>query len=106
MSTKCTIGYDIKNFHLYEECFDRDQIYLELNGDCFEIVDSFSSKHEREITIGVDVTTWRKIVQSWIDSHWGKNPQLDHEEQKIDIEYINKLIENDLRVKAKKEIEE
>jgi len=104
MSTKCTIGYDNKNFHLFEECFDKDKVYLELNDDCFEIIESFSSKNCREITIGIDVTIWRKIIESWTNSHWGKTPDLDHEEPKIDASYIKELIENSIRYNAKKEI--
>lgn len=104
MSTKCTIGYDNDNFHLYEECFDRDKIYLELNNDCYEIVDFFSSKDKKEFAIGIDVTIWRKIVDSWLNSHWGKNSSLDHKECEINLERTKKLIENSLRNQAKKEI--
>lgn len=104
MSTRCTIGYDNDNFHLYEECFDSDNIYLELNDDCFEIVESLSSKNKREIVVGINVTIWRKIVDSWLNSSWGKNPALDHKKPDIDTEYINKLLEDWLRRDAKEEI--
>jgi hypothetical protein len=104
MSTRCTIGYDTENFHFYEESFDKDKVYLELNDDCFEVIDFFISKEKREIAIGIDVTIWRKIVDSWLNSYWGKNSSLDHKEQEIDTEYINKLVESSLRDKAKKEI--
>jgi hypothetical protein len=104
MSTRCTIGYDTKNFHLYEECFDKDKIYLELNDDCFEVVDSFFSKESREITVGIEITTWRKVVESWINSHWGKNPDLDYKEPKINTSYMKELIENSLLHDAKEEI--
>ena len=30
MSTRCTIGYG-EGYHLYEECFDQDKVWLELD---------------------------------------------------------------------------
>ena len=106
MSTRCTIGYDNENFHLYEECFDNDKVYLELSGDCHEVVDSFYSKDSREITVGIDVSVWRKIVESWLNSHWGKTADKDHKKPEIaDAPYINELFEGILRRQAKKEIQ-
>jgi hypothetical protein len=102
MSTRCTIGYD-KDFHLYEECFDTNNVYLELDGDKHSVELEYSS-HVKNVVISIDVTTWRKIVDSWINSNWGKNASQDHKEHEIDTEYINKLTDISLRAKAKKEI--
>ena len=33
MSTRCTIAYDQKDFHFYQECFENENVYLELDGD-------------------------------------------------------------------------
>lgn len=35
MSTKCTIAYG-EDFHFYHECFDDDNVYLEIEGDDIE----------------------------------------------------------------------
>lgn len=35
MSTKCSLAYG-DTFHLYQECFDEDNVYLELEGIEYE----------------------------------------------------------------------
>ena len=91
MSTKCSIGYG-DDFHLYEECFDQDKIYIELNGDQHDLEVEFLGKN-KSFTVAIDITTWRKIVESWNKSHWSSHPERDHEQPKIDLEYLQELAE-------------
>jgi hypothetical protein len=104
MSTRCTIGHD-KNFHLYEECFDSDNVYLELEGDKHGIeLEHFGNT--KSVIVSIDVSTWRKIVESWMSSEWCSRPERDYKTPEIDVEYFNRLIENRLREVAKKELKD
>lgn len=98
MSTRCTIGYG-EGYHLYEECFDRDKIWIELEKNVSEI--EYTSL-DGCLVVGIDVAAWRVMVNSWLLSHWGKNPDLDHKEPKIDLEYFNELMESIKKKKEKK----
>ncbi len=51
MSTKATIKYG-DSFHLYNDCFDDDAIYLELNGK-FEIEFSVSEEGNQYLTVRI-----------------------------------------------------
>jgi hypothetical protein len=75
MSTKCTISYDT-DYHLYQEVFDSDNVYLKLDGDGWKaLVDAgFNSN---QVSLRLDVKLWRKIVQGWLESNWGKHPEWD-----------------------------
>ena len=84
MSTRCTISYD-DTFHLYEECFDNHNVYLELSGPGWDASISTGEVDWRDgdITrpkacVKMDITLWRKIVDGWMKSHWGTNPGRDH----------------------------
>jgi hypothetical protein len=102
MSTRCTIGYG-DGYHLYEECFDQDKVWLELEGKVSEV--EYSSIHDGCLVVGIDVATWRALVESWLKSHWGNNVGRDHKEPKIDLEYFNEIVENAKKNKEKKDVE-
>ncbi len=96
MSTRCTIAYDQKDFHFYQECFENDNVYLELDGDGWAASLDTANVDWREDTgsrprlgLKIDVTLWRKIVDGWLESEWGKNPSQDH--KKIDFDPENTL---------------
>lgn len=76
MSTRCTIGYGEKH-HLFEEICDSKKIWIQLDSDSFEtefrIYDGNNS-----LVVGIDVATWRKIVEAWNNSSWGKDPERDY----------------------------
>jgi hypothetical protein len=55
MSTKSSLVYG-KNYHLYEEIFDRENIWLQLAGAEFE------ASHQ-SITIGIPLNIWEIIRQ-------------------------------------------
>lgn len=61
MSTKCTLAHG-KDFHLFEECFEEDAVYLELEKAEFE-----ASNHSIRVRIPIDI--WeiiRKFSQNSI----------------------------------------
>lgn len=97
MSTRCTISYS-DDFHLYEECFDRDNVYLCLdNGDWSAALetatvdwrDGNSRRPSLHVRMGVDL--WRQIVDGWVKSHWAQHPERDHEQVEFDGGWLSKL---------------
>ena len=66
MSTRCTIGYG-EGYHLYEECFDQDKVWLELEGKVSEI--EYSSIRDGCLVVGIDV-----VVRAVEERH----PEIDH----------------------------
>lgn len=57
MSTKVSLSYGPK-FHLYQEMFDCDNVYLQIDGHEFEI-----SNNRAMIQIPLEV--WNKIIEEW-----------------------------------------
>jgi hypothetical protein len=105
MSTRCTIAYDQKDFHLYQECFENDNVYLQLEGEGWaasldtERVDWREGEGRKPtLLLRVDVTLWRKIVEGWVESQWGQDPSSDHKKDNWDPEAFNGWLEN-LRLK-------
>ena len=60
MSTKVSLSYGPK-FHLYQEMFDCNNVYLQIDGHEFEI-----SNNRAMIQIPLEV--WNKIVEEWPQS--------------------------------------
>lgn len=84
MSTRCTIAYD-DDFHLFQECFENNNVYLTLDGPGWEASLETSTIDWRDgerskpsVHLKVDVTLWRKIVAGWEKSHWAADPTQDH----------------------------
>lgn len=90
MSTKCTIGYG-DTHHLYEECFDPDKVWLRLDGKDFE-AEVGTRQDTASVTVGIDVTVWRKIVEAWLQSHWARHPERDHEKVELDLDSFEELL--------------
>ena len=90
MSTKCTLSHD-KDFHLYEECFDTRNVYLELDREGWKTHLDVDRQGITSITLQVDVKLWRKIVEGWNNSHWAKNPLKDYEEIEIDLDFMDRI---------------
>ena len=81
MSTKVGIAYD-EEYYLYQECFDNnDFVYLRVESSETS-VRNYNGKSETTLRVGIK--TWRKIVDGWINSDWGKHPEWD---EKNDVEY-------------------
>jgi hypothetical protein len=107
MSTRCTIAYDQKDFHLYQECFENDNVYLQLDGEGWgasldtDRVDWRKGEGKiPSLLLRIDVTLWRKIVEGWMSSQWGQDPSFDHKKDNWDPEAFNGWLES---LKLKKE---
>ena len=91
MSTRCTISYD-DQFHLYQECFENDNVYLTLDGDGWQAGVTTATVDWRDgdstrprLCLQMDVTLWRKIVEGWAASQWGQHPEDDHKKIEFDL---------------------
>jgi hypothetical protein len=100
MSTRCTIAYDQKDFHLYQECFESDNVYLKLDGagwdaslDTAPIDWRDGDVNRPSLKVRIDVTLWRRIVEGWLESQWAKDPSVDHAKHDFDPEAALKWIE-------------
>lgn len=84
MSTKCSLAYG-DTFHLYQECFDEDNVYLELEGIEYEAT-------SERVMVSVPVAIWETIREySILDlSHADKS---DEEIQAMVIEAVDERIE-------------
>ena len=99
MSTRCTISYDANDYHLYEECFDSDNVYLILDGGDWAASLASAGVDWRKdepqdrpsLSIRMDVKLWRKIVEGWLASDWAAHPERDHVKKEVDIEWLNSL---------------
>lgn len=56
MSTKCTIKYG-DGFHFYDECFDDDNVYLQLDEADVEM-------YGRQVTLAIPKAVWAVIRES------------------------------------------
>ena len=100
MSTRCTIAFDQKDFHFYQECFENDNVYLQLDGDGWAASLDTAGVDWREDTgprpklgLRIDVTLWRKIVEGWLASEWAKDPTRDHEKINFNPDTLNPWLE-------------
>lgn len=99
MSTRCTISYDANDYHLYEECFDSDNIYLQMDGAGWaaslssELIDwrKGEDTERPSLHLRIDVTLWRAIVEGWLKSEWAKKSDLDHVSKEINFDGLNAL---------------
>lgn len=99
MSTRCTISYDANDYHLYEECFDSDNVYLNLDGAGWSASLASANVDWRKdepqdrpsLSIRMDVKLWRKIVEGWMASDWAAHPERDQVKKEVDIEWLNSL---------------
>ena len=100
MSTRCTIAHS-NEFHLYEECFDKDNVYLRLDNGNWSA--SLETSHidwrdgestRPSLHLRMDVTLWRRIVEGWVISRWGQHPEDDHTKVEVDFEGFNSWLES------------
>ena len=75
MSTKVTLTHS-KDYHLYEECFDKNLVYLQLDDPVCLQVDMWEAS-KGKVTVAVPIETWRHIVEGWLKTHRAQNPDWD-----------------------------
>ena len=79
MSTKVTISHSSKH-HLYEEIFDRSNVYLQIEGYDFEVSNN-------KVMIQIPIEVWRPMVEDWTQRGWPKeedNKELDFGENLLE----------------------
>jgi|LWDU01.1.fsa_nt_gi hypothetical protein len=78
MSTKVTLSHS-KDYHLYEECFDKNLVYLQLDDPVCLQVDMWEAS-KGKVTVAVPIETWRHIVEGWLKTHRAQNPDWDNDD--------------------------
>lgn len=97
MSTRCSISYD-DNHHLYQECFENDNVYLTLDGKGWQAGITTASVDWRDgnstspsLSLQIDVTLWRKIVEGWLASQWAQHPEDDHRKIEFNVDLASTI---------------
>ena len=97
MSTRCSLAYS-DDFHLYQECFENDNVYLRLDSGNWSaaletaVIDWRDGDSTRpQLHIKMDVTMWRQIVDGWLKCYWSQHPEDDHRPFEINMDIVNKL---------------
>jgi len=100
MSTKASISHSDKH-HFYEECLDNSNVYLQIDNPPGLQVD-FWEASQGSATLVIPIETWRQVVEDWIISCWGKDPDRDNAEIELNPNF-NALF---AATKSKKETED
>ena len=84
MSTKATLSYsEDYRYHLYEECFDRSSVYLQLDNPVCLQFDRWEAS-ECKVTVAIPVEVWRHIVEGWLKTPRAQNPDWDNDNERSD----------------------
>ena len=92
MSTKATI-FNNKKFHLYEEAYDNDNIYLnldDLSGCCFEVWEE-GEKTKSHVRMVIPIESWRKLTEAWNKSPWANNKSRDASKAFLNAEHLKRI---------------
>lgn len=99
MSTKITLSYDESDrlkYHLYQECYENDNVWLQLDdASCFEV---HRDGGVTGLRVGIPVEIFRHMVEGWLNSPWGQDLKMDHyrpttEEEKEFLRVLNEFLE-------------
>jgi len=73
MSTKATISYG-PDFHLFEECFDGESVYLEVENTDFEV-------DPNRVAVKIPLDIWNQMLEDYNEKRriplLGKSGQLE-----------------------------
>jgi hypothetical protein len=112
MSTRCTISHS-DDFHLYQECFEQDNVYLNLDsGDWSALLETAAvdwrdgGSAKPRLHVRMNVTLWRRIIEGWIGSKWAQSPQSDHKKMDFDPQDALSWLENFNSKKEKVEVKD
>ena len=73
MNNKMTISH-INECHLYKDCFDDENIYIEMkdvSGCCFEIW-QHDTDIKSTVRIRVPVKAWKRMIRDWKEKNKDK----------------------------------
>ena len=70
MSTKATISRD-DDHHLYEEAFDEEFIYLQLDKSVeYKVRHNFYGRtHEKQLVVTIPHDVWREIIRGYVQKY-------------------------------------
>lgn len=81
MSTKITISHG-KNYHLWEEIFDRSNVYLRVEGHEYETSNG-------KVMVQIPIEVWRSMIQDWSKRGWSEKE--DGTETEISNNWLSSL---------------
>ena len=68
MASKTTITKE-EDFHLYEEPYDEERLYLELKNPEFHTIDNYyGDSHERKLTVTISKDVWYQLVKGFLEA--------------------------------------
>lgn len=91
MSTKATIAHD-EHFHLYAECFENENVWIELDHPGLEA--SLSIQEGRTVLrVAVPVRTWRAMIAGWNDDSWSSDTERDGTKVEFSLDAFEEMLE-------------
>ena len=84
MSTKCTLGHG-EHYHLYAECFENDNVWLQFAYDKAEVTLS-TRAGKPTVQMAIPIADWRALVAGWLESPWANDPARDGQPVEVGIE--------------------
>lgn len=88
MSTKVTITHG-DTFHLYEECYENDHVWLQIEKTTIEV---WANDSNNAVTIAIPVKVWRKMVQGWLNSSWADDLDRDNRPIELHLEGLEAIL--------------
>lgn len=83
MSTKVTLSHG-RNYHFYEEMFDRSNVYLRMEGHEYEVTND-------KVTIQIPIEVWRNILADWSKRGW--SVEQDNKSVELKTQWLESLEE-------------
>lgn len=79
MSMKVTLSLgtgETLDYHLYQECYENDNVWLQL----YDVKDFKIWRNGEKIClkIAIPIEIFRHATEGWQKSQWAQNPSLDH----------------------------
>jgi len=73
MSTKITLSCD-DSYHFFAECYDRQNVYLQLSNDLVSQVPNYSGTETR---IKIPAEIFREMFAAWLEAGWTKEQEAE-----------------------------
>jgi hypothetical protein len=79
MSTKISLSHS-NDHHLWEEIFDKSNVYLEIYGYQYEVSNNV-------VMMQIPIKVWRSLLEDWNKRGWPEEE--DHEEIEISDKFLS-----------------
>jgi hypothetical protein len=85
-----TLGYG-EDWRLFQEEHEKDRVWVSLRGCSLRTSlqiggASLDGNQDPKLLLGIEVGTWRKLVESWNRSEWASSPEQDHKPAEFELE--------------------